>query len=976
MNNSLALPLRWDILRLREMFNLTNEDTTRLRSWDALQAKVLKLNADSVRKFELSSVPKVTPSTFTPILTASMLFNEKREGPLFTLRPNRIQLQKSCRISRFYGWRRLLSVNIDMKKGAPSHLRSQEAQLDVSFKRWLLQPVELLGRTWRAFHLQENALDKNGRSSDEGRLQWRVAFFAEEGDGLNTVLIHDFLLTWMMPARFNARQTACKAYSRIDLGLSKTTPTIRFKPEQIRLIDDLLPTAVADTDPFMDSAYQFEHRRHRPHDPQEAMTDGCACISVGAAKLVCEALGLEPSQRLPVAFQARVFGSKGVWYISAGYDTEDPAHLKPWIEIRPSQMKVLHCQEMSQLASEYRDDETLLSFDVVKYSRAPKTAELHRDFLQILEDRGVQRSAIMDLAAQSLDNETEQMVAAIRKSVTYARLLQTHAKEGFSLPDVDKTDMPIGSAERLVYFLREGGFMPDAHRFMAGAYTQLCAEIKLRALQRIRIPCPESLMLLGISHPLVTPGKIHINLSEGVSDGINGYNLVNLGNKTILVARDPTLRASDIQKYECIMEPRLAHLKDVVVFSAEGSMPGAAKHQGGDYDGDMFWVCWHAPFTLPFKNAPVLECKRPDELGIVQDKTRLSDFISSDGSVTKEGGDRFLEHSFDFKYRPRFLGIVTNYLYTEFYNHPDISSATVLDGADLHDHLNDEAKNGYTFSKASWSKFLKDRKLDVEMKDPAYKISALQLTRIIRGSRTTRQSREAKKPVEALFGAWQGNKSTSSHILDVLYFEILLKRAETSIRKIIEALKHVTTTDSELTGPFSDFLLNAHDKSTLEERRQLKRITAAQIRKVMDKWSAIWSSAPSLSLQDWFKSFFDIQPPPQFAWMCTRHVPYAPTVWEIFRASILFDRHHDRAKPLFWLAKTELCYMKKHSEGGRRVFAAIEPHLRVRKPKARLEDEMPDMLDIDVSEEDDDNDCQFGYDDLLNDLDLEGMLDR
>jgi hypothetical protein len=46
-----------------------------------------------------------------------------------------------------------------------------------------------------------------------------------------------------------------------------------------------------------------------------------------------------------------------------------------------------------------------------------------------------------------------------------------------------------------------------------------------------------------------------------------------------------------MQKVRAVYKEELSHLTDVVVFPSKGCVPLAHKLQGGNYDGDTFWLC-------------------------------------------------------------------------------------------------------------------------------------------------------------------------------------------------------------------------------------------------------------------------------------------------------------------------------------------------------------------------------------------------
>lgn len=93
-----------------------------------------------------------------------------------------------------------------------------------------------------------------------------------------------------------------------------------------------------ESEEFNDRRLKFEYRQGAS-DERAVMNDGCSLISVGAARELCEDLGIKGVR--PIAFQGRINGCKGVWMISAPYDTTEAKHLKRWIHMSESQRKVM-----------------------------------------------------------------------------------------------------------------------------------------------------------------------------------------------------------------------------------------------------------------------------------------------------------------------------------------------------------------------------------------------------------------------------------------------------------------------------------------------------------------------------------------------------------------------------------------------------------------------------------------------------------
>jgi hypothetical protein len=298
------------------------------------------------------------------------------------------------------------------------------------------------------------------------------------------------------------------------------------------------------------------------------MTDGCAAISVGAALLICEKL---PLGSRPSAFQGRINGAKGMWYISADYATTNQEHLDVWIEIRKSQVKVqFRREDLHPVLCE----PDRWSFDVVTHSRPPRTSVVHHDFMQILEDCGVPRAVLKDMAGERLDIHIQELMTAIDDpaALTLWRCQYFRQSENPKAPSREFPSVPASKTKLLV---EEAGYMPKQSQMLADA-VKLLADDRLSLIHsQLRVACLESTTLIGIADPTGTlaPGEVHLLLSQPLEDEATERQCVSLAGRDILIARHPTLRGSDMERVRCVNSAKLSHIEDVVVMSTRGRIP-------------------------------------------------------------------------------------------------------------------------------------------------------------------------------------------------------------------------------------------------------------------------------------------------------------------------------------------------------------------------------------------------------------------
>lgn len=189
-------------------------------------------------------------------LSGRMQLNHANLGPLLELKVWPLSHERNSRFQRNFGWDRFLYIDVPSldSRDLPKHLKGtpdQSKHLERRFTQWLGRPKRFLGRQWQAFHLQQNK-SKNKSAEFKQERKYRVVFFATSGDGLKPMSI-DQLVDWAVPLLPNSDQTYCKAFARIDLALSSTTPTVVFKWSQIKVVPDKISTETPESTDFNDT---------------------------------------------------------------------------------------------------------------------------------------------------------------------------------------------------------------------------------------------------------------------------------------------------------------------------------------------------------------------------------------------------------------------------------------------------------------------------------------------------------------------------------------------------------------------------------------------------------------------------------------------------------------------------------------------------------------------------------------------------
>ncbi|KAK1671589.1 RNA-directed RNA polymerase [Colletotrichum godetiae] len=633
----------------------------------------------------------------------------KRKGHIFSLSMQPIALDQGCRLHRHFGSDRFLEILIPNPNGWHEPINKPEVSQEVV--HWFSSERHYLaGRQWRAFFSIDARYKTPSKTLNmvapepKPVYQDRISLFAENGNNFHAALsltasLHDNprefrvklktgeMLDWLLQFDHNKEQPFLKLFSRIQLGLSKTTPVIVLEPHQIqhRKQDILSPTG-------------------------KVMNDGIGLMSRSLARKIRDVLGLSD---VPSAVQGRFGPAKGMWEVDV-FDDDDSL----WIEIWPSQRK----WDCDYVDPEHR------TLEICAHSMEPRSASLNVQFLPVLEDRANDREAMKHTIGKILENELYRAVEEQKNAMKYPLEFRkwnvdnsstrkqrlTHGRVPFlaGLPE---------SREESMNFLLDGGFEPLKQKFLQEIAWDLRRTKCENLLKKMSIKVPNSAYFFMVVDMwnILEEDEVHLCFSskfqtETFSDSM-------LHGCDILVARSPAHFVSDIQRVKAVFKPELHALKDVIVFSAKGNVPLADKLSGGDYDGDKAWVCWEPAIVLNFRNAEVPPS--PDLSSYLRkDNTTFGDLVQQHG---KDAISEMITRSIVFCLKPSFLGIATNYKEKLCYYLKSVNNDYALWLSALLGNLVDQAKQGFDFTAEDWSRFCRERldshKHNGLLAEPAYK---------------------------------------------------------------------------------------------------------------------------------------------------------------------------------------------------------------------------------------------------------------
>ncbi|KAJ8122550.1 hypothetical protein O1611_g9810 [Lasiodiplodia mahajangana] len=913
------LAIRWEIMRvalhcgtpMEELviqYDPTLNDQAKL--WDALRS----LPAFQGKGLPEKSKPEAWNAAMSGhfrsadqvvILGVSLTLNSAKAGPLFKLTLQSLKLDLPHRLDRRFGSDRFLELVIPSPhiKDVKILSRGNESAIIDAIHSWLVEgPHILLGRAWRSFCTKQ-ATPKKMHKDDTLRpetvtiLQERIYFFAENGnDFVHTELIQSVspkgessnshtkmtreqLIDWLLQiqrSKKNQKQSVYKLFSRIALGLSRTHPTIILQPHQIR------------------------HRDKDIESPTgKVMNDGIARMSTALARQIRDVMGLDD---IPAGYQGRFGSAKGFWI----RDAEDISD-EIWIETFPSQRK-WECDY---------EEEDHRTFEVRNASKDLKSASLNLQLLPILEDRAINAMAMKEQVGKfmkdSLLSEIEAQKEAMKDPAHFKLWVHENAapqrrQDRVRLGRIPwACGLPVSREDQMELLLSQG-FDPTKLEFLRRIAFNLrkdkCEELQTRLNVRVG-RSTYAYMVVDFSGVL-NEDEVHLGFSSKFTDEQSGFSETFLHGIDVLVARTPAHYPSDIQRVKAVFKPELGLLKNVIIFSTKGNIPLADKLSGGDYDGDIAWVCWEPSIVNNFANAPLPNV--PDLFGSgVLSKVSGSYEHLSQSSGSKDITTEFIDRAFRFNMEPSLLGTCTNYKEKLCYSRNSVQDEHAIFMSTLISNLVDRAKQGIVFSEQDWDR--QRRLLNAKQRD----------------------SRRASKRLDPLQPQYKNNgwggPGDPSHIIDYVKFAVGKPTVERELEKLDRYLGQGEHFDKDLVRFFEFFerLKRPYElRKKDEEAGKFKKTTwetvLDELKKNIDQVAAEWSDSRDdfeIKRENTYDKWCNIRPTDKVTSrtvlsLCeTTLREVGLSQWDLLKASYCFKLYFKRNPSFPWyIAGYQLAYLK------------------------------------------------------------------
>jgi hypothetical protein len=870
-----------------------------------------------------------------------VIFESAIGKPVFKLDLLPIQAERSCLFQRMFGSDRFLYLTFQSFWDKPKRFGpDQMAQIHAQWKLWMSESHTFLGRKWRVFHVKPLGKKANLRRAEDDAPGTRVILFAMEGAGINRIMSVGEMMNEFFNFAENKNQNFCKAFARLDMGLSRTIPTLVFKPSQIKPLRDVRADLTQGAREFNDPHLDWDEQC----DGRPVMNDGCARISVGAALKIweCYQRATRSDEPIPSAFQGRIGSAKGMWMISAEPHTRDPVHLETWIEVTESQRKFDPVSDDKADHQPYNCHR--LTFNYLNHSFVSGSANLCTSFIPLLVDRGVQRDILADVTISRLDRERKKLIEMASNPVQLHNWISKQSSPTPAMGIVSwKAGLPSSVAEKVKLLLRSG-FCPTQSPFLAKSLTSFVQQDQLWMEEKLRIPLGKSTFLKGLADlsGVLEPGEVHAKFSKPFVDEFDGRTYRSLEGEEVLVARQPAYRRSHIQKMRAVSHPELSHLVDVIVFPTRGEVPVAGKLQGGDYDGDDFWTCWEPLLVAPFRNAPApWREPDPDKYGIEKDTRMLEQVMNPHNLSTVDG---FLKEAIDFHITQLFLGKVAVLADKIAYLENRVHSERLNDLYDVRDLLVDAAKQAYRFDENGFNSLVRGRLACGNPDVPAYK-----------------QAMEAGMKPESIDKEYKGVAKDLQHnpnnIIDFLYFDVVRKHNRETQQALKDALPKEEDDDQDLQRPF----LQLQGKQIAMVNRELEGLLK-EFSKILQVWNGSFRDGSKLTSEKWNKvtkkcydMFRSLMPSPenishpQITPLLAHYLGLKhPTIWETIRSSALYTTYPKKYSFVWHMAGRELVRLKAETDANTyHVIPSVFADLKAKPSKViRLEEEENDSAQM------------------------------
>jgi len=653
------------------------------------------------------------------------------------------------------------------------------------------------------------------------------------------------------------------------------------------------------------------------------MNDGIARMSTGLARQIRDMLGLEDT---PAGYQGRFGSAKGFWI----RDTEDRSD-DIWIETFPSQRK-WECDY---------EEEYHRTFEVLKEAKELRSATLNLQLLPILEDRAINAASMKAEIGRFMKESLEAEMKSQKDAMTDAAQFRLWVYEN-AAPQRRQDRVRSGcipwlaglptSREDQMELLLSHGFDPMKLEYLRKIAFDIrkakCDELQTKLNVKVGRSTYAYMTVdfLGV----LEEGEVHMGFSSKFTDESSGFSETFLHGMDLLVARTPAHYPSDIQRVKAVFKPELGSLKDVIVFPIKGNIPLADKLSGGDYDGDIAWVCWEPAIVENFRNAEMPEIPDLFAEGVLE--KRKDTYKALAGDVTTE----FIDQAFRFNMEQSLLGNCTNYKEKLCYSRQSVSDEHAIYLSTLISHLVDRAKQGIIFSEETWNKLRRDRFNSLQGR------AEKTWNKLQRDRFNKRRRAKVEPPVPQYKKQNWELSEPPTHIIDYVKFVVGKPTVENELKELNRYLGQADQDDKDLVKFYEYFeKLKRPSEHRKKDEQQLGRIKKNtwetildELKKSIDAVVKEWSvsmqttsnfEAKVLRIHEMWQS---IMPTEKVASNSVRSLcesglaSVGLSQWDLLKASYCFKMHYKKSFS-WYITGYQLAYLKSTVVSGGKAAPPI-----------------------------------------------------
>ncbi|KAI7857155.1 RNA dependent RNA polymerase-domain-containing protein [Circinella umbellata] len=165
---------------------------------------------------------------------------------------------------------------------------------------------------------------------------------------------------------------------------------------------------------------------------------------------------------------------------------------------------------------------------------------------------------------------------------------------------------PYGTTQSMAKMI-QAGFLEKRDPHIVNLINMFRVNMLKDLKKKAKILIHKGAFLLGILDETRTlqEGEVFCQISAASNKG-RGKKIIQ---GDVIVYRNPCFHPGDIRVVKAVNNPKLHHLKDVIVFSAQGYRDVPSMCSGGDLDGDDFTILWDDELLPHTRNYDPMEYK-------------------------------------------------------------------------------------------------------------------------------------------------------------------------------------------------------------------------------------------------------------------------------------------------------------------------------------------------------------------------------